>query len=318
MSKVIYTNGNIDIVSGETKTITLDTGPGVGTTRVTGNLIVDGDTLTVSAEQLEVSDNIITLNYYTDRSSLPAGVVLRYSGIKVDRGTELPTNFIYDEDDDTWSIASGDVDNYSFNNSRIRTRYLLTDPDTDDGDLTVIGSGIGVIKVLGTLNYEDQITHDDDIPNKKYVDDAIQSQPARQVVQGDSKVIVADVDEAGRDYLGGLVSESEIAVVVDNLVQATFYNGRAEIQGLEFNNTEIVNNDTNTNIILRTNGTGKLEIQAPMIFEHTGSSPAHTSGYSTIHGNPVAAGGTGLYFVTSSINGEIISKSRSLLYSMLF
>jgi len=42
-------------------------------------------------------------------------------------------------------------------------------------DIGFIGSGTGVLTVTGTTTYEDNVTDDDDIPNKKYVDDAIQA-----------------------------------------------------------------------------------------------------------------------------------------------
>lgn len=314
MGKVIQTSGNLNIVSGETKTITLDTGAGVGITRVTGNLVVDGDTLTVSAENLQVQDNIIVLNF----GETGAGVSLRYSGIEIDRGTESATGFIYDEADDTWNIVNGSPDNYNWNESNLRVRRIYTDTDTDTGDLTLIGTGTGVVKVLGTLDYENQVTDDDDIPNKKYVDDTIQNNPARQVRTGDTRVIASDAQEGDTDYLGGVVTDSEVAIIVDQRVQATFYNNRATIQSLEILGSEITNNDTNSNIALRVEGTGKIEINGPTIYEHQGATPANTSGYTTLFGNTKAAGGTGLFFVNSSTNGELASKSRTLLYSMLF
>jgi len=40
-------------------------------------------------------------------------------------------------------------------------------------DIGFIGSGTGVLTVSGTTNYEVQVTADDDIPNKKYVDDLV-------------------------------------------------------------------------------------------------------------------------------------------------
>lgn len=41
-----------------------------------------------------------------------------------------------------------------------------------DVDLTINPNGAGVISVVGTTNYEDNVTFDDAIPNKKYVDDS--------------------------------------------------------------------------------------------------------------------------------------------------
>ena len=84
MGQFVQTNGDYNIKTSEGGTIKLDTGPGVGTVRVTGNLLVEGDTLTVSAENLNVNDNVITLNY----GETGAGVTLRYSGIQIERGSE--------------------------------------------------------------------------------------------------------------------------------------------------------------------------------------------------------------------------------------
>jgi hypothetical protein len=56
MGQYIQVNGDYNIkavadpVNGGR--ITLDTGPGVGTTRVTGNLLVEGDTVYVSSTQI--------------------------------------------------------------------------------------------------------------------------------------------------------------------------------------------------------------------------------------------------------------------------
>lgn len=42
--------------------------------------------------------------------------------------------------------------------------------DDTNIDLVIKGKGTGVISVAGTTDYEDNVTDDDDIPNKKYVD----------------------------------------------------------------------------------------------------------------------------------------------------
>ena len=53
-------------------------------------------------------------------------------------------------------------------------RGILTNSiATGGGDPYLINSGTGVINVSGTADYETNVTEDDDIPNKKYVDDAI-------------------------------------------------------------------------------------------------------------------------------------------------
>ena len=54
-----------------------------------------------------------------------------------------------------------------------KSRWFHTNLPTGGGDLCPINQGNGVVSVSGTNNYEVQVTDDDDIPNKKYVDDAI-------------------------------------------------------------------------------------------------------------------------------------------------
>lgn len=364
MAQVLQTNGDYLIKTGEGNDITLNTGPGVGRVLVTGNLVVEGDTLTVSAENLNVNDNIITLNY----GESGAGVSLIYSGIKIDRGTELPASFVYDESFDTFQIVTGAEGAYGFTNSRIKTRYILTDPDTDSGDLTVINQGVGVIKVTGTQDYEEQITDDDDIPNKKYVDDAIRDNPTFQVLDDNTRVIVTDKNEgffsalnpaypitapqnAGTseryffDNTGYTTNnESAISVLVDGTLIAQFFNNRLEIGNLEIgggdSQTEITTKEgiTNEDIILRTQGSGKVTINYALQLENIGVNPTYVSSAGLLHAGPVSIGTTGLYFVNDSLTdpvtsvnpsnptnndtryqrGELISKNKALLFSMLF
>ena len=69
----------------------------------------------------------------------------------------------------------------SFANDNVGTKYGTDDDarirwdganlviDTENNPLSLGG----VISVFGTTDYENNVTHDDDIPNKKYVDDAV-------------------------------------------------------------------------------------------------------------------------------------------------
>lgn len=337
MGQVIQVNGDYNIKAKEGARITLDTGPAVGEVRVTGNLVVDGDTLTVSAENLQVQDNVITLNY----GETGAGVSLRYSGIEVDRGTEPRTAFIYDEDDGTWNIGEGTaLSGYSLINSRLRVTEILTDADVNDGDLTLVGTGTGVITVVGTNNYEDQVTDDDDIPNKRYVDRAIENSPTYQITRNDTRVIAFDKDlpvDPTTNFppaIGPFTSqpaESQVAIIVENLLSGAFYSNRAYLQGLTIfteddvagdpfipNTSVIQASNTNANIKLETSGTGKVQITYATQFDHHGLTPAVVNNSSLLYGGTAGTGTTGLYFVNSTKSDELISKGRALVYSMIF
>lgn len=340
MGQVVQTNGDYTIKTKETGTILLDTGQNVGTVRVTGNLIVTGDTLTVSADNLNVKDNVITVNF----GETGPGVSLEYSGLQVDRGTLSPASFIFDENSDTWILANGSAPGpFNYNDSAIRLRYIRTDPDTDDGDLTLIGNGTGVVKVSGTSNYEQQVINDDDIPNKKYVDDAIISQPSFQIVtdvglSSGTRVIAADFDVNPGDpgslsffnLATGYVTESSksaVSIIVDGELISQFYEdkvliGRPGTQGIEIDpvlyEIRTESSVSNQNIFVKTTGTGKLQTNYALQLDNISASPSFVTNTTILHSRAPSIGTTGLYFVNSSINGELISKNKALLFSMIF
>jgi hypothetical protein len=331
MGQFIQVSGDYNIKTGEGSTITLDTGAGVGETRVTGNLVVEGDTLYVSVENLNVDDNIITVNY--GESPTHAGVSLRFSGIEVERGSLENVSLLWDENDATWNLKEG----AGYNTSKLRLKEILTNADTDSGDLTLIGTGTGVVKVAGTTAYELQVIDDDDIPNKKYVDDAIQTNPTFQILKSDTRVSAFDIDdpiEFGLFPIGPYFvqpTESLIGVAVDNTIVAQFFRNRIQFSGLNFyledptpdnplipDASVLQTVNTNGNIKLETNGTGKVQITYALQLDNPGTTPAAVSNASLVYGGSVGTGSTGVYFRNTAKNDELISKSKALVFSMIF
>lgn len=367
MGQVLKVNGNYDIITAEAGTITLNTGFNVGTVRVTGNLVVDGDTLTVSAENLNVQDNIIILNFgETGTSFSPGGgISLRYAGIQVDRGPILaPASIIYDELSDSWNFAKGTPESsFNYSDSKIRVKEILTNSDIDNGDLILIGTGDGVVKVLGTRTgvgradaYETRVTDPDDIPNKAYVDIAIQSNPTFQIRSpgsggaGDTRVVAFDASASYPSTAfpigNGLYTvinptstayASHISFMVDNNRVAVMTNYSFEMRGLAIfpedpvggdittlpgaDTVTIQSTNTNSNIKLETNGTGKVIVTYAMQMNNIGvvpSSVTAVSGTSLIFAGNVGPGTSGLFAVNTSYNDELVLKNRALLFSMIF
>ena len=350
MGQFLRVNGDYNIRAGDGAKITLDTGSVAsgGSVRVTGNLVVEGDTFNISTTNLTIEDNIISLNV----GEVGPGVTLGYSGIEIERGSTAsitPQNnasFLYDESTDAWIIAHGTAPGpFNFDASSLRLKQILTNSTTDSGDLTLIGTGTGVVKVLGTINYEDQVTEDDDIPNKKFVDDAIQNNPTFQIVapqSQDTKVVIADkeidaIDPGGPGSLAYFTSstthstygESAVSIVVDGALVGQFYANRFEIGDLEIgggpDRNEITSRAgiTNENVYIRTQGTGKLQTNYAMQFEKIGTVPGYVSNNVLLYAAAPSTGTTGIYFVNDSAeaakqNGELISKNKALVFSMLF
>jgi len=265
-------------------------------------------------------------------------------------------------------------------------RSILTDAGTDSGDLTLIGTGTGVVKVKGTDNYRLQVTDNDDIPNKDYVDFSILNNPTFQIraPSQDTRVIIADKELGvvssgsfviGRKYVirtigstnftaigslsntvgllftatgvgtgtgtafdatvGGslgyykeqtgynidpyLDNESGIGFVVDSILTATFYQNRVVLGNLEIFDSEIRHDDSNGNIFINTNGTGKLQTNYAIQLDNNAVSPAIVTGSHVIYSKPESTGKTGIFFVNTENNrDELVSKNRALLFSMLF
>ena len=345
MGQFLRVNGDYNIKAEEGSRITLDTGAPTsgGEVRITGNLVVEGETLTVAVTDLAVEDNIIILN----KGEVGAGVTLNYAGIQIARGSEPDVALLFDDINDTWVLASSaTVPNaLNYNGSNLKLRKILTDSTTDSGDLTLIGTGAGVVKVIGTVNYEDQVTHDDDVPNKKYVDDSILNNPTFQIIAPqtqDTRVTIADKDitpnTAGEPgslaYFTATTSyttygESAISMIVDNNLIAQFYSNRLEVGDLEFgggperNEISSRASITNENIFIRTQGTGKLQTNYAVQLEKIGVVPAYVTGNTLLYSAEPGIGTSGVWFVNDSLdqskqNGELISKNKALVFSILF
>ena len=281
MGQFFRVNGDYNIKVKDGGTIKLDTGTS-GDTIITGNLTVQGDVTAVSSTNLEIKDRIITLN---DGENGP-GVSLTYSGIEIDRGTyvdstavpraafvwnETDPGFTTDEDPASasgyWQIVTGSSETaYGFADSNLKIRRILTDSSTDSGDLTLIGTGTGVVKVAGTTDYRLQVTDDNDIPNKDYVDFSILNNPTFQIraPQGqDTRVIIADKDITPNNastggspayyyaQTGYPTTESTVGFFIDGILAANIYADRVQLQQLEFDQTEILMSTESSDFIYK-------------------------------------------------------------------
>ncbi len=350
MGQFFRVNGDYNIKVKDGGTIKLDTGAS-GDTIITGNLTVQGDVTSISTTNLEIEDRIITLN----NGENGPGVSLTYSGIEIDRGTyvdstavpraafvwnETNPGFTTDEDPASasgyWQIVTGSSETaYGFADSNLKIRRILTDSSTDSGDLTLIGTGTGVVKVAGTTNYRLQVTDNDDIPNKDYVDFSILNNPTFQIraPQGqDSRIIIADAQVTPNNastggslayyyaQTGYPTTESTVGFFIDGVLAANIYADRVQLQKLEFDQTEILTvGSGNDNIKFTTYGTGKVEINASLQINNDIGTPAIVSGSHVIYSRSESTGKSGIFFVnTENTRDELVSKNRALLFSMLF
>lgn len=351
MGQFLRTNGDYNIKTVEGGQITLDTGApdSGGGVVVTGNLTVQGDTVYVDVNDLAIKDNIIILN----NGELGNGVSLSppTSGIRIDRGIAPDVDFLWNDANDSWELSQivFGIGETAFINSRLRIAELLTDVGTDTGNLLILGSESpdGVIHVTGTVDYEQQVISfgDDAIPNKKYVDDAIQTNPTSQISRDNTRVIAIDEDDKleailfpigpySWDGIPENYPETQVGISIDGDTPiAAFFRDRINLlnQGITLftepgsgpaDNVVVQAFNSGSNLILETDG-ANVEITYALQLNNDSINPVAPQDTSLIYAGPVAEGQSGLYhnsYISSGVtsSGELVNKNRALLFSMIF
>lgn len=64
--------------------------------------------------------------------------------------------------------------------------------------------------------------------------------------------------------------------------------------------------------------TNKLTLDGHLALGNIGSTPAPVANSVVIYNNAVGAGGTGIYAVSSSVDDELVSKSKAIVFSIIF
>ncbi|MBO01990.1 MAG: hypothetical protein CMG35_11955 [Candidatus Marinimicrobia bacterium] len=310
--------GNYSLAVQDSGTITLDTGNQVGEVIVTGNLTVQGSSTTVTSQNLDVKDNIITLN----KGETGAGITLDDSGLEMDRGTFTNVLFTFNENI-TWSDPVTDTTKtggFVFKDANnaligIRTNNI----NTGGGDLYLINSGTGTVSVTGTNNYELQVTDDDDLTNKKYVDDAITNAfgtvNISTIGQGNvgtqTAIAIADTDVTGQP--------SVVNFSIDGNINTRLFEDRLELPEVRIVGSILETTVSNTDLVISSPGTGVVQVDDTLHVRQAVSVPTQPADGNMLYMQTQSHGKSGVFFVNAQgTRDELISKNRSILFSMLF
>ena len=305
--------------------IKLDTGVGVGNTRVTGNLIVEGTQTQVTSNELTVKDNIIEVN----SGENGVGVTLNQAGIRVDRGRLVDVQMLFDEqlqwnDPDSQTTRNGAFTFVDVNGALLGLR---TNSISTGGALYFQPGGSGSLRIIKST-YETYVTDDNDIPNKKYVDTEIVNQ-----INSLAPVFIGHSDTEVRvaDSTGGANPVSQITMSVDGVVKAKMngnsfemYNTTVDIGQIRIEDNIISNTVSNGDLKLEAPGTGAVKVTDSFVIKQTpgtldpATDPAVDTDGVKLYSKVPAGGDTGLYYVnTNDAYGEMISKNRSMVLSMV-
>ena len=327
--------------------IVLDVGDD-GKVTVSGNLDVLGETTSIGSSTLVVDDKTIVINNNDPGGDAGITDLLdgynRGAGIIIERGPDaFEARLFYDEDLDSIRAGATPVNEGAFifklgngNLSGIHTTSIFTDTNED---LYLLGTGTGVVTVVGTTDYEKQVW--------PYTGSAITVNPSaddklQPPIDDDALVNAKGLKDYIRDYhnynfqtkiLDGELSltsvealdqesgagTSRVEVTVDGAVIATFYETRFEVDNLRFSGQTITNNGINQDIILTGSGTGRVQVDGWQNFTIEADPAAAPSEGTTIYSKTLADGGTGLFFYNEDgTNDEFVSRNKALLYSIIF
>ena len=304
-------------------TITFDTGPTQGTVVFTGDFTVGGSQTIVNSTNLDVQDNIITVN----SGETGAGITLLKSGVRVDRGSLTDAQMVFNEnfswtDPITETTVNGGFIFETIAGMPVGIKTVSI--GTNGEDLYLINSGNGVISVTGTNNYEGNVTDDDHIPNKKYVDDeivnALTSTFQRRIEEGSTTKSFVEVRD--REVSG---VQSVINLELDSVNVGRIYADRTELQDIKIQDNMIETTTSDTDLVLSAPGTGGIKVLDNMTLTSTPAiddalaDPAGPADGLKLYVKTPETGGTGLFFKhANTTSGEIISRKNALLLSMLF
>ena len=347
MKVVNVSNGDYKLVVQSGGEITLNTGSQTGLVRITGDLLVEGNTTTVQSETMTVKDNIIIVN----AGETGNGVSLTTSGITVDRGNYADASILFNEsvshyDADGLSVAG----TFTFVNDTNKLVGIQTcSINTRGENLYLINApGAGIVSVTGTTTYERNVfdytdfeldpptgplvvTDPDALPNVQALVDYVNSTLAffddYAISEGDTGVECIEAAPGPYNYYRTLLDptyvgpvDSKISFTVDGSERGQF-----NVLGLDVDNinlyTNTINNSTANLVLTSTAANNIVEIDAVMQLDNTGLGPTAISGATKIYtqdsDTTPAPGKTGIYFNSLGNSDELVSKNRAVLFSIL-
>tara|TARA_B100000989_G_scaffold79352_2_gene56544 strand:+ start:7734 stop:8378 length:645 start_codon:yes stop_codon:yes gene_type:complete len=88
---------------------------------------------------------------------------------------------------------------------------------------------------------------------------------------------------------------------------------------LDVNGKNITSATSNEDIQIIPSGTGRVTIEAPLkLNDQAVVPPAAATGAKLVYADTAAGGGTGIFFVDGSTNDELVSKSKAIVYGLIF
>lgn len=291
-----------------------------GTVIIRGNLHVTGNTSQVETTNASLKDNIIVLNGGEVNQYVTAGT----SGILISRGSNdsiANAATILFNDDVYWNQTNRGMFEFSVAEQTSAIRVSAIRIATTATSLNFLGTEnpTGVLSVSGTSDYESRIVDDDDIPNKKYVDDKLitGSDTAKRLTFGDTTFSIFDNSIPAQDPFFN-ASDKIVAVLGDTGEVFRLEGNEAQIQGITISGATIEVNSA-TDLVLQPQSGNSVKIESALKLQDINYVPTAESNVSSLYYSGVeGAGGTGIQYVNATSTDELVSRRRSIAFGIIF
>jgi len=87
---------------------------------------------------------------------------------------------------------------------------------------------------------------------------------------------------------------------------------------LDVNGKNIISANTNEDIQLVPSGTGSVTIEGTLKLNDQGATPGAKAGSTLLYAGTAAGGGSGVFFVDDTTTDELVSKSKAIVYGLIF
>jgi hypothetical protein len=275
MAKTLRTSGDYTIKtgsgSGGSNSVIFDS----KTTRVKGDLIIDGTQTVIDTATLQVDDPIIKLSRNNSGSDVDSGIMINRDGI----GNNAA--IYWNEGDDVFKVVT----------------------TTSDGSGTSItDTALAQIQVANISGGDSGFT----AANKNYVDSSMSGGGFSIGFTGDDSTTVSVTTGNTVDIAGG--TNINTTAAEPDTVTINLNNNLTNIHS-------ITNSSTNADLTLSANSSGSVVIDDVMTFNVNRSGDPSATSVTKIWAQTPGGGGTGIYFNNTSVSsgaaGEMISKSKA-------
>lgn len=303
-----------------------------GTVTIFGNLDVVGQTTQIESVDSRIKDNILVLNSGETNEYVTLGT----SGILIARGHSdtLPTAAtLFYNDNNGWTIDPNQPSRrgiFEFSSalegSAIQVNAIRIDT-ASTSTLSILGADNpdSMINVIGTVDYETRVVHDDDIPNKKYVDQAVYSGSdiAKRLLVGQTTMRIADSSVSFSDPYYGPSSKIYASINTSTNVVFRLEGTEAQLQGLTINDNAIQVNNASHDLILQPPNNQSVKIESSLKLQKLTTSTissivAEANQDTLYYSGQSGGGGTGIYFVNTSQRDELVSRRRAIIFGIIF